>query len=136
MLLVDTGVLLATADISDRDHTACAELLQSGPPPLMTSPLIVAETGFLIERQLGPAAEAKFYRSLADGDLTVVAMTADLWTRMAELITRYADLPLGGADASLVALAERHDLDRIATLDRRHFSVVQPSTGPLHILPD
>lgn len=58
MLLVDTGVLLAAADSSDRDHTACAELLQGAERPLLTSPLVVAETGYLIERQLGSRAEA------------------------------------------------------------------------------
>lgn len=133
MLLVDTGVLLAAADSSDRDHTACAELLQGAERPLLTSPLVVAETGYLIERQLGPRAEAEFYRSIAAGDLTVATMTADLWARTGALIDDHADLPLGGADASLVALAELHSLDRIGTLDRRHFSVVQPSTGSLRI---
>lgn len=45
---------------------------------------------------------------------------------MAELTERYADLGLGGTDASVVAIAERLGIDRIATLDRRHFSVVRP----------
>ena len=40
-----------------------------------------------------------------------------------------ADLPLGGADASLVVLAERRSVRRIATLDQRHFSVVRPADG-------
>ena len=45
---------------------------------------------------------------------------------MAELAERYADLKLGGTDASVVAVAERMEIDRIATYDRRHFSVVRP----------
>ena len=51
---------------------------------------------------------------------------ADL-PRIAELVARYADLPLGGIDASVVATAERLGLAEVATLDRRHFSVVRPS---------
>ena len=35
-------------------------------------------------------------------------------------------MPLGGTDASVVALAERHGAIRVATLDRRHFTVVRP----------
>lgn len=46
--------------------------------------------------------------------------------RMAELAERCADLGLGGTDASVVAIAERLGIDKIATLDRRHFSVVRP----------
>lgn len=103
---------------------------------MVTTPLVIAEAGYLIERQLGPVAEAGFYRSLAAGDLVIDSMRAEDWQRIAELIDRYADLPLGGTDASLVALAERHSVRRIATLDRRHFSVVRPADGtPFELLP-
>jgi predicted nucleic acid-binding protein len=46
---------------------------------------------------------------------------------MAELVGQYADLGLGGVDASLVAVAERLDVREIATLDRRDFTVVRPA---------
>lgn len=48
------------------------------------------------------------------------------WDRIAELVDTYADLHLGGVDASLVAVAERLVATDVATLDRRHFSVVRP----------
>jgi hypothetical protein len=51
--------------------------------------------------------------------------TADL-DRMADLVEQYADLGLGGTDASVAAIAGRLGIDRVATTDRRHFSVVRP----------
>jgi predicted nucleic acid-binding protein len=129
VLLVDTGVLLAAADQNDPDHLPCARLVIDEPGPLLTTPMVVAEAGYLIDRQLGGVAEAGFYRSVAAGDLVVEALRAEDWQRIAELVERYADLRLGGTDASLVVLAERHSLRRIATLDRRHFSVVRPLDG-------
>jgi len=48
---------------------------------LVTTALVVAETGWLIEHQLGPAAEARFYRSIANGDLTVEPLTSTDWER-------------------------------------------------------
>ena len=54
-------------------------------------------------------------------------MTAADLGRMAELVGQYADLGLGGIDASVVAIAERLGVVKIATLDRRHFSVVRPA---------
>jgi len=45
---------------------------------------------------------------------------------MAELVDQYADFPLGGTDASVVALAERLGAETIVTLDRRHFGQVRP----------
>jgi predicted nucleic acid-binding protein len=47
--------------------------------------------------------------------------------RVAELVRRYADLPLGTVDASVVATAERLGLHEIATVDRRDFTVVRPA---------
>ena len=51
--------------------------------------------------------------------------TAD-FSRMAQLVDTYGDLPLGTTDASVIAVAERFKLTDVATLDRRHFTVVRP----------
>lgn len=45
---------------------------------------------------------------------------------MSELVAEYADFPLGGTDASVIALAERLDAFIVVTLDRRHFAAVRP----------
>ena len=45
---------------------------------------------------------------------------------MAELVSVYADLPLGSVDASVVAAAERLGATTLFSLDRRHFTVVTP----------
>jgi len=48
----------------------------------------------------------------------------------------YSSLPLGAADASVIAVAERLKLTEVATLDRRHFTVVRPShVDALTLLP-
>jgi hypothetical protein len=46
--------------------------------------------------------------------------------RTAELVRAYADLPLGAVDASVIAVGERLKLTDVATLDRRHLTVVRP----------
>lgn len=48
------------------------------------------------------------------------------WLRIAEFVARYRELPLGTADASIVATAERLKITEIATVDRRPFTVVYP----------
>jgi hypothetical protein len=50
----------------------------------------------------------------------------DDWERMAELVAVYADMRLGGTDASVITLAERLGTTRIATLNHRHFRIVRP----------
>jgi uncharacterized protein len=126
VLIVDTGPLVAAADRADRDHAACRELLEGDEGPLVTTGLVIAEAAYLINRQLGPAAEAALYSAIIDGDLEVAALGRPDWQRIRELVTTYASMPLGGTDASVIALAERHGATRVATLDKRHFAVVRP----------
>ncbi|MGH9021571.1 MAG: type II toxin-antitoxin system VapC family toxin [Acidimicrobiia bacterium] len=126
MLLVDTGVLVATADRSDPDHQACLTLLEEDEGPLVTTAMVIAEAAYLIHRQLGALGEAALYTSITDGALRIESLRLEDWSRIGELVTTYADLSLGGTDASLLAIAERLGVERIATLDRRHFAVVRP----------
>jgi hypothetical protein len=41
---------------------------------------------------------------------------------MADLVEQYADLPLGTSVAAVIALAERLDVDEVATLDHAPWS--------------
>jgi predicted nucleic acid-binding protein len=96
--------------------------------------LVVAEAAYLIGSRLGPEAEARFLRGL--DRVEVEPPISDDWERIAELVEQYADLPLGGTDASVVALAERLDAGVAITLDRRHFTVVRPRhRDALELLP-
>lgn len=119
MILVDAGPLIAAFDKADDRHAECAELLQTAPDELLVPQPVIGRAHF------GTAAEAMFLRSFADGSLTAVPLKPSDFERMAELVEQYASLPLGGSDASVIALAERLEIDKVATLDRRHFTVVR-----------
>jgi predicted nucleic acid-binding protein len=62
-------------------------------------------------------------------EVLVVDLDEEDYRRVRAHQRRYADLPLEFVDAAVVAIAERLEQTRIATLDRRHFGVVEP----LHI---
>lgn len=137
MLIVDTGVLVAATDRTDRAHRACVDLLQSPSRPLVTTAMVIAESAYLIERELGTDAEALLYQSIVDRTLLVEQLTVpDRQQRVRDLVLTYASLPLGGTDAGLIAIAERLGQTTIATLDRRHFAVVRPAHGEaFHLVP-
>jgi uncharacterized protein len=126
VLIVDTGPLLATADRADKTHVACRELLENDEGPLITTAMVIAEAAYLIDRQLGAKAEASLYASIIEGQIEVADLDINDWQRIQDLVTTYADLRLGGTDASVIALAERRGTTRIATLNHRHFAVVRP----------
>lgn len=118
--------MYAYVDADDRNHTASLELLSTHPGPLIVPTLAITEVAYLIGTRLGVEAEVRFLGDLASGDLITEPVAAADWLRIAELVHAYRDLPLGSVDASVIALAERLDVRTVATLDRRHFSVVAP----------
>jgi predicted nucleic acid-binding protein len=96
----------------------------------------VAEVGYLLAREAGARVESLFLRSLADGDITPVALSSAGYVRMADPVTVYGSLPLGTTDASVVTVAEWLGLTDLVTLDRRHLTVVRPKhAGALTLLP-
>jgi hypothetical protein len=136
VIVCDTGPLYAAADSSDAHHDECSELLNGLPRPLIVPISVVIETSYLIEHRLGPAAEARFLTEIAGDDFQVEQLSPDDLRRAAELVGQYADLPLGAVDASVVAVAERLGASEIATLDRRHFSIVRAAhVDALTLLP-
>jgi uncharacterized protein len=82
--------------------------------PLVTTALVIAEAACLIDRRLGPQAEASPYDSVLGGQLEVASLDTSDWERIRKLVTTYASLRLGGTDAS------------VATLNHRHFRAVRP----------
>ena len=138
LIVCDTGPLVAAALRDDDDHHACVELFTglhlAGRILLIPAP-VVAEVGYLIAREAGAAVEwAAFLRSIADGDFEAVDLTRADYARMADLVDQYADLPLGAANAAVVAVAERLGIAEIATLDRKDSSVVRPRHTPAFTL--
>ena len=130
MIICDTGPLVAAALSNDADHLACVRLftdLHADGRDLLVPATVVAEVGYLLAREAGAHVESLFLQSLADGDFAAVELTTTDYARMAELVVTYGDLPLGTTDASVVAIAERLKLTEVATLDRRHFTVVRPA---------
>lgn len=136
MILVDTNVLYALADRSDKHHSRCAEWLQSASDVLMLPATVLAETCYLVDRTLGPTAEAAFLDSVGTGsDRTfqlVEIVDSDL-RRMSDLVRQYADLRLGGTDASIVAICERLEIVTVATVNLRDFAAVRPRHVPAFI---
>ena len=101
-------------------------MLETHPGPLVLPTLVITEVAYLIGTRLGWQAEVRFLGDLAGGSFAVERLHASDPVRIAELVAEYRDLPLGTVDASVIAAAERLDATEVATLDRRHFSVVRP----------
>jgi predicted nucleic acid-binding protein len=128
-LIADAGALYAQADADDPSHKEVVRLLRSERGSIVTSELAVAEADCLILDRLGIDVEIDFLTDLVEGTFAVECLThADL-DEARSIVTRYRDLRVGLADASLVVLAARHRTKRVLTFDQRAFRAVTPLQG-------
>lgn len=126
-LVCDTGVVLAALDRRDPHHAVCAELLCAA-ATTVPAPVLV-EIDWLTRSRGAVGGMHAVLNSVERREVLVVDLDGEDYRRVRVLQRTYADLPLEFVDAAVVAVAERLEQTRIATLDRRHFSVVKP----LHI---
>ncbi len=125
-LVVDTGPLLAALDRSDPDHDACVAVLGTTTEDLVLPTLVLAEVDYWCHERLGSDAWLTVLDDVIGGAYRVEHPTPADFVRCRTLQADYADLRLGVVDASVVALLERLGEQKLATLDRRHFSAIRP----------
>jgi predicted nucleic acid-binding protein len=109
---------VAVANDRDNNHQVALELLETTPDRLVVAPTVIAEVCNLLHERAGAGAELRFLRAFDAGELDLADLTLVDVRRAANLAERYADLGLGGTDASIVDIAQRLQVTQIATLDR------------------
>ena len=128
-MIVDTSALLAYFDTGEPDHDAVSHVIDGSEELLVVSPYVVAELDYLVATRVGVDAELAVLRELSSGAWELAGFGAPELEMAASLIKKYGDQRIGVADASNVVLADRHHTRTIATLDRRHFTVLRPIRG-------
>lgn len=135
LVLVDTGPLVALRNERDSRHAVCVEALKELPKPLLTCWPVLTEAAYLLRhyprrvRELLASTDGEFLRVLALGHADTLAINS--------ILEKYEDQSFQLADAALMHLAEREDVDAIFTLDRKDFQLyrVQGSVS-LRLFPE
>lgn len=125
MILVDTGPLVAAAARNDPHHEACALLLRQRSGELAVPGPVVAETCYMLESRGGPDVEEAFLRLLAAGGWCVLiraSRTSRGWLTSSGNTVTCRSAPSTPRDLSCRAVRYRE----VATLDRRHVTVLRP----------
>ncbi len=136
-LIIDTGPLYAALDRRDRDHARCRRLIEESDERLVIPSPVLPELDYLVSERMGTGPMLIFLQDVEDGAFQIESLADSDYARVRELIDGYADQDLGFVDSSVVAIAERFNEAKIATLDHRHFSVVRPRhVTAFQLLPD
>jgi predicted nucleic acid-binding protein len=125
-LILDTGPLYASLDRSDQDHAACRAMIERADEPLVIPSPVLVEVDYWIGQRLTPGVLVALLADIESGAYRVADLEPSDYTRIRELCDRYADADIGFVDAAVFALVERLGESKLATLDRRHFSLLRP----------
>jgi predicted nucleic acid-binding protein len=133
VITLDTSGLFALMNRRDPAHQKARKALLADPGPYLVPAGVLGEIGYLLERRYGIKALDAFLEDLESGTFRLDCGEGDL-ARVRALASRYADLPLGFADATVIACAERNG-GTVLTLDRRDFGAVARE-GRIVLLPE
>jgi predicted nucleic acid-binding protein len=135
-LVLDTGPLVAYLDRSDRFHVECRNLIEGASEALVVPAPVLVELDYWIHARMQPSVLLAFLDEVTAGAFSVHELLPEDYGRVRYLCDRYADSDIGLVDAAVIAVVERLNEPKLATLDRRHFGLIRPRHVPaLHLLP-
>lgn len=123
MILTDSGFWIALGNRRDQHHAAAlkaAERWES--ESFVTTWPVLTEVTHLLLARLGTGSVLAFVRALTQGACSLIEPPDDVLPRALALMSKYRNLPMDLADASLVILAEQLNEGRILSTDLRDFA--------------
>ena len=136
-LILDTGPLYASLDRNDADHAACRRLIEEADEPLVIPGPVLVEVDYWVHVGMHPGVFVALLDDVVSGAYRVEELQSEDYPRIRELCDRYADSDLGFVDAAVLAVVERFNEPKLATLDHRHFAALRPRhADALLLLPD
>ena len=131
--LLDTGVIVALLDRSERLHQACAEAIRRFEAPLITCEAVIAETCYLL-RSLPGAPEAVI-ENVAAGIFQIPFQLSREAVGVKQVLRKYRDRKIDLADACLIRLADEFETADILTLDKDFEIYRWGRNKPFRLLP-
>ena len=125
-IILDAGPLYALLDRSDRFHKKVVAFLKRTTEILVVPAIVLPEVSHFVLKYLDEASEQALLKSLLAEEMHLELHVQDDFARALEILEQYAGSKFGLADATVMACAERLNIRRVATLDRRHFSAFRP----------
>lgn len=114
--LLDTGVIVALLDRSEKFHQACSEAVRSLEAPLVTCEAVIAESCYLL-RNLPGAPEAVIENVVA-GIFQLPFQLSREAAAVKQVLRKFRDRGIDLADACLIRLADEFETADILTLDK------------------
>ena len=131
--LLDTSVIVALLDRSEKLHRVCAAAVRELEAPLITCEAVIAESCYLL-RNLAGAPEA-IIENITAGIFHIPFQLSRDTSGINKILRKYRDRKIDLADACLVRLADQFGTGDILTLDSDFEIYRWAQNKPFNLLP-
>jgi len=125
--IIDTNFLVSLTNPKEQSHKICADLARTLTDRFLVPYIIMPEATYLINKYQGHHIMLQFVRRMMQPAWNFEPLQSADFTRASTILDKYHDMDLDFADAAIVAIAERLNIQRVLTLDQRHFRVIRPA---------
>ena len=124
--LIDTSLLFAAMFVKDVNHAKARTALQTLNETRVVPAPVVYELFYMTTVRINYERAITAFESLQASPYNIEALTPLDMRRMVEIMRQYRDAQLDLADVALMTIAERLNITRVYTFDRRDFSIFRP----------
>ncbi len=117
--LIDAGPIIALFNKNDKYHKKIKNFLKNYNGILTTTWPVVTEISHMLDFNV--QTQIDFLTWIQLGGVNIEAIENENIGRIIELSTKYSDIPMDLADASLVVLSEKLNIKKIITIDSDYY---------------
>ena len=125
-VIADSSFVYALTNSNDSRHHAAVHFASTLHEVTLVPDVVLPEIAYLFWRDVGTWGIPSFLRRFREFDSTLLPISDTDLDRISEIAETYADAEFDIVDCCIMALAERLQITRIATFDRRDFSIFRP----------
>ena len=128
--ILDTSFLLAMSNPNDTNHEQVINVARKLREPLILPISVLPEICYLLASRVNHAAMRQLLQQLTKSETSLEVIDYTDLKRVNEILQQYSDSRLDFVDATIVAIAERRNITRILSLDRRDYTMIRPKHCP------
>ncbi len=113
--LIDSGVIIALFDKSDKFHQKSLEFLKAFKGEFITSWAVITEVSHILDFNL--QVQIDFLKWVEIGGVKVYDIPQNEITNIRMMMEKYLDIPMDLADATLMYIASKEGIKNIVSID-------------------
>ena len=114
-ILIDSGPLIALFDKSDKHYTPVLQFLKSFDGKLITTWAVLTEVSHMLDFNLN--VQLDFLKWVELGAVEVYDIKQGDLATIIEMMTKYTNVPMDLADATLMYVAHKENIKKIVSID-------------------